>query len=219
MSENALTGDSANKYNIDTTKYYAELVVTEGSSSFDINYYKNYDFESHTLSNPVNQTAPTTPPTFNNTTAIKYTDVTFNKVSNSGTGLNGVQFTLYTDEACTNKGVSDNGSPNNVSGKTGSQFTNPATSETVNDKAGTVTFKDLRFNPSVDGAIKATYYFKETKTVSGYQLIPGTYKIEIKGENDYTISYSPTGAAGSYQEISKPATSTPSPTTLSPTSR
>lgn len=203
LSENALTGDSANKYNIDTTEYYAELVVTEGSASFEINYYKNYDLASHKLSNPVNQIEPTTPPTFRNTTAIKYTDVTFNKVSNSGTGLNGVQFTLYTDEACTNKGVSDNGSPNNVSGKTGSQFTNPATSETVNDKAGTVTFKDLRFNPSVDGAIKATYYFKETKTVSGYQLIPGTYKIEIKGENDYTISYSPTGAAGSYQEISK----------------
>lgn len=203
LSENALTGDSANKYNIDTTEYYAELVVTEGSASFEINYYKNYDLASHKLSNPVNQIEPTTPPTFRNTTAIKYTDVTFNKVSNSGTGLNGVQFTLYTDEACTHEGVDDNDSPNNVSGKTDSKFTNPVTSETVSGTAGTVTFKDLRFNPSADNEIKATYYFKETKTVSGYQLIPGTYKIEIKGENDYTISYSPTGAAGSYQEISK----------------
>lgn len=203
LSENALTGDSANKYNIDTTEYYAVLVVTEGSASFEINYYKNYDLASHTLSNPVNQTEPTTPPTFNNTTAIKYTDVTFNKVSNSGTGLNGVQFTLYTDEACTHEGVNDNDSPYNVSGKEGSQFQANVTSTTVNGTDGTVTFKDLRFDPSGDNEIKVTYYFKETKTVSGYQLIPGTYKIEIKGENDYTIFYSPTGAAADYQEVSK----------------
>lgn len=201
IKESALTGESASKFNTDNTTYYADLIVTAGSTEFTINYYRSYNAETHEVSNPVNSSVPSTPPTFANETAIKYTDVIFTKTaSDTNQGLGGVEFTLYTNEACTTEATRDSASnPDNTSfSATVTSHTNTGGSDTI--PTGQVTFSQLKYDPSVTTEAAATYYFKETKTVSGYQLIPGTYKIEIENDGTYTISYS-AASDGNYTTV------------------
>ena len=52
-----------------------------------------------------------------------------------------------------------------------------------------VTFKQLKYEPGVSGDVKATYYFKETKAPNGYQLLTGTFRIDIATDGTYKIYY------------------------------
>lgn len=165
------------EYVMDATIYYAKVAVTQGENNqlqAVITYYQDYNYTDHTVSNEIDGV-----PTFYNTTATKYTDVSFTKQDEKGDPLSGAEFTLYTNEACTIEGIITTVS------KEGSGFTNPVTSQ----GDGTVTFSQLKYEPSKTGDVKATYYFKETKAPNGYQLLTGTFKIEIAADGNYTISY------------------------------
>lgn len=180
IRESLSAGVSADKYVMDATStYYAQVTVgrdTDNNLTVDIDYYKNYDSTSHNVSGKITEAVPT----FNNLTATKYTDVSFKKQDENGNALSGAEFTLYTDAACTTKATEDNAS------KAGLGFTNPVTSAQT---TGLVTFTQLKYQPSVSGDVKATYYFKETKAPNGYQLLTGTFKIEIAADGTYKISY------------------------------
>ena len=173
------------EYVMDETIYYAMVAVTQGDNNqlqANITYYTNYDEVNHTVdeADKINNTDVV----FNNRTATKYTNVSFKKQDGNGNARPGAEFTLYTDEACEKLATEENSS------KSGSGFTNPAKSA---ENTGTVTFKQLKYEPSASGDVKATYYFKETKAPNGYQLLTGTFMIEIKGENEYVISYKESG--------------------------
>lgn len=164
-----------NLYVMDSTVYYAVADVTTDANNqlqVDIKYYGNYNSSTHAVSNELSGA-----PTFNNLTATKYVDVQFKKIGSDNNPLAGAEFTLYTNEACTTLATKANVS------KSDSSFTNPVTSATG---TGLVTFNALKYEPS---AGTATYYFKETKVPNGYQLLTGTFKIEITGEDAYKIYY------------------------------
>lgn len=164
-----------NLYVMDSTVYYAVADVTTDANNqlqVDIKYYRNYNSSTHAVSNELSGA-----PTFNNLTATKYVDVQFKKIGSDNNPLAGAEFTLYTNEACTTLATKANVS------KSDSSFTNPVTSATG---TGLVTFNALKYEPS---AGTATYYFKETKVPNGYQLLTGTFKIEITGEDAYKIYY------------------------------
>lgn len=180
IRESLSAGVSADKYVMDATStYYAEVTVgkdTNNNLTVDIAYFKNYDSTSHSVSNKIAEAVPT----FNNLTATKYTDVSFKKQDENGNPISGAEFTLYTDSACEIKAtISD------VS-KAGSGFVNPAKSAQT---SGLVTFKQLKYEPGISGDVKATYYFKETKAPNGYQLLTGTFRIDIATDGAYKIYY------------------------------
>lgn len=180
IRESLSAGVSADKYVMDATStYYAQVTVgrdTDNNLTVDIDYYKNYDSTSHNVSNKIAEAVPT----FNNLTATKYTDVSFKKQGENGNALAGAEFTLYTDSACENQATTANVS------KAGSGFVNPVTSAQT---TGLVTFKQLKYEPGVSGNVKATYYFKETKAPNGYQLLTGTFRIDILTDGTYKIYY------------------------------
>lgn len=180
IRESLSAGVSADKYVMDATStYYAQVTVgrdTDNNLTVDIDYYKNYDSTSHNVSNKIAEAVPT----FNNLTATKYTDVSFKKQGENGNALAGAEFTLYTDSACENQATTANVS------KAGSGFVNPVTSAQT---TGLVTFKQLKYEPGVSGNVKATYYFKETKAPNGYQLLTGTFRIDILTNGTYKIYY------------------------------
>ncbi|MCH5296725.1 MAG: fibro-slime domain-containing protein [Ruminococcus sp.] len=185
--------DSTYKY--DTIAYYA-LVKNTGDGDPIVSYYKTYSGKGgeSSLSNKI--TSPeslTNGVVFKNYTNIDYIDISFLKKDDKGTALAGAEFTLYTDENCTTAGISgteiggavvstkfDNNKP---------VFTNPVTS----GKDGKVVFKGLDYNPGTDTSKPdKTYYIKETKTVSGHQLVPGVYKVEIYSNGTYKLYYNNT---------------------------
>lgn len=178
ISESRNDGVAAGKYIMDEhTTYYAVADVTNDSGNLkvDISYYKNYDAAAHSVTDKIDSVV------FNNSTAAKYTDVSFTKTKEDGTtALSGAEFTLYTDADC--KTAATVGTVS----KTGLGFENPATSA---ESTGNVTFKQLKYEPSKTGYVKATYYFKETKAQSGYQLLPGIFTIQIDKDGGYTITY------------------------------
>lgn len=180
ITESLSTGVSRDKYVMDaTSQYYAKVTVdrdTDNNLTVDIAYYKNYDTTSHDVSNPISETVPT----FNNSTATKYTDVSFKKQDEKGNPISGAEFTLYTDSACEKQATIFDVS------KAGSGFVNPAKSAQT---SGLVTFKQLKYEPGVSGDVKATYYFKETKAPNGYQLLTGTFRIDIATDGAYKIYY------------------------------
>lgn len=180
IRESLSAGVSADKYVMDATStYYAQVTVgrdTDNNLTVDIAYFKNYDSTSHSVSNKIAEAVPT----FNNSTATKYTDVSFKKQGENGNALAGAEFTLYTDSACEIKATIANVS------KAGSGFVNPVTSA---QRTGLVTFKQLKYEPGVSGDVKATYYFKETKAPNGYQLLTGTFRIDIATDGTYKIYY------------------------------
>ena len=90
-------------------------------------------------------------------------DISFEKVdAEHGRALANAEFTLYSDEQCTQK-------------VTGEGFTNP---EFSNSEFGTVQFNHL---PA------GTYYFKETKAPPGYKADDTIYKAVIRnGKTDIT---------------------------------
>lgn len=180
IRESLSAGVSADKYVMDATStYYAQVTVgrdTDNNLTVDIDYYKNYDSTSHNVSNKIAEAVPT----FNNSTATKYTDVSFKKQDENGNPISGAEFKLYTDSACEKQATIANVS------KAGSGFVNPVTSAQT---TGLVTFKQLKYEPSVSGNVKATYYFKETKAPNGYQLLTGTFRIDIATDGTYKIYY------------------------------
>lgn len=180
ITEGLSDGVDSGKYVMDATStYYAQVQVTtdtNGLLTVIKKYYKNYDPTTHTVSDEDEITGV---PTFNNQTATKYTDVSFTKQDENDNALGGAEFTLYTDATCTTQASIDNAS------KADSGFTNPATSA----ESGLVTFTQLKYEPSAAGDVKATYYFKETKAPNGYQLLTGTFKIEIAADGTYKIWY------------------------------
>lgn len=179
ITEGLSDGVASDKYVMDSTRtYYAQVQVTtdtNGQLTVIKKYYGNYDSANHTVSNEIDGV-----PTFYNTTATKYTDVSFVKQDENGNPLSGAEFTLYTDSTCTTQATENNAS------KAGSGFTNPVTSA---ESTGLVTFKQLKYEPSAAGNVMATYYFKETKAPNGYQLLTGTFKIEIATDGNYKIYY------------------------------
>lgn len=182
ITEAATPADSLYVY--DSTVYYAVIEATEGAVATPV-YYK--DVNCTELLGSDGKTAPT----FYNTTATKYTDVSFTKTADNGTSaLAGAEFTLYTDVNCTTQATEATVS------KAGLGFVNPATSA---ETTGVVTFKQLKYEPGQGGA---TYYFKETKAPNGYQLLTGTFTIDIDAQGEYTIKYDGTelskNASGSY---------------------
>lgn len=180
IRESLSAGVSTDKYVMDATStYYAQVTVgrdTDNNLTVDIAYFKNYDSTSHSVSNKIAEAVPT----FNNSTATKYTDVSFKKQGENGNALAGAEFTLYTDSACEIKATIANVS------KAGSGFVNPVTSA---QRTGLVTFKQLKYEPGASGDVKATYYFKETKAPNGYQLLTGTFRIDIATDGTYKIYY------------------------------
>lgn len=180
IRESLSAGVSADKYVMDATStYYAQVTVgrdTDNNLTVDIDYYKNYDSTSHNVSGKITEAVPT----FNNLTATKYTDVSFKKQDENGNPISGAEFTLYIDSACEKQATIANVS------KAGSGFVNPVTSAQT---TGLVTFKQLKYEPSVSGNVKATYYFKETKAPNGYQLLTGTFRIDIATDGTYKIYY------------------------------
>lgn len=180
IRESLSAGVSADKYVMDATStYYAQVTVgrdTDNNLTVDIAYFKKYDSTSHSVSNKIAEAVPT----FNNSTATKYTDVSFKKQGENGNALAGAEFTLYTDSACEIKATIANVS------KAGSGFVNPVTSAQT---TGLVTFKQLKYEPGVSGDVKATYYFKETKAPNGYQLLTGTFRFDILTNGTYKIYY------------------------------
>ena len=180
IRESLSAGVSADKYVMDATStYYAQVTVgrdTDNNLTVDIAYFKNYDSTSHSVSNKIAEAVPT----FNNSTATKYTDVSFKKQDENGNPISGAEFTLYTDSACEKQATIANVS------KAGSGFVNPVTSAQT---TGLVTFKQLKYEPGVSGDVKATYYFKETKAPNGYQLLTGTFRIDILTDGTYKIYY------------------------------
>lgn len=178
ITESLNTGVPADKYVMDPATYYAKVAVTKDENNqlqAAITYYQDYNYTDHTVSNQI-----TGVPTFNNTTATKYTDVSFKKQDENGNALSGAEFTLYTDSACEKQATIANVS------KAGSGFVNPVTSAQT---TGLVTFKQLKYEPGVSGDVKATYYFKETKAPNGYQLLTGTFRIDILTDGTYKIYY------------------------------
>ncbi len=180
IRESLSAGVSADKYVMDATStYYAQVTVgrdTDNNLTVDIDYYKNYDSTSHNVSGKITEAVPT----FNNLTATKYTDVSFKKQDENGNPISGAEFTLYIDSACEKQATIANVS------KAGSGFVNPVTSAQT---TGLVTFKQLKYEPGVSGDVKATYYFKETKAPNGYQLLTGTFRIDIATDGTYKIYY------------------------------
>lgn len=181
IRESLSAGVSTDKYVMDATStYYAQVTVgrdTDNNLTVDIAYFKNYDSTSHSVSNKIAEAVPT----FNNLTATKYTDVSFKKQDENGNPISGAEFTLYIDSACEKQATIANVS------KAGSGFVNPVTSAQT---TGLVTFKQLKYEPSVSGNVKAaTYYFKETKAPNGYQLLTGKFRIDIATDGTYKIYY------------------------------
>lgn len=66
--------------------------------------------------------------------------------------------------------------------KTDSAFANPAESSSSD---GEVVFSNVSYNPTSG----ATYYFKESKAPNGYQLISGTFRVDIDTDGKCSISY------------------------------
>ena len=159
------TPNIAGKYSVDSTVYYAYIDISNGTMSAPM--YSN----NKALSNSSAEA-----PKFYNTTSILYTDILFTKLDENGQPLGGSQFTLYTDESCETKATKENVS------KTDSAFTNPAESSSAD---GEVAFSEVRYNPTSG----ATYYFKETKATNGYQLIGGTFRVDIDTDGRCSISY------------------------------
>lgn len=159
------------------TTYYAVVNVTssDGKLVYETKYYSSYNETSHQASDELANGV-----VFKNRTATKYTDVSFTKQDENSNPLSGAVFTLYTDPACEKQATISDAS------KEDSGFTNPVTSA---ESTGLVTFKQLKYEPSAAGNVKATYYFKETKAPNGYQLLTGTFKIEIATDGNYKIYY------------------------------
>ncbi|MGN0457028.1 MAG: SpaA isopeptide-forming pilin-related protein [Acutalibacteraceae bacterium] len=189
VTESLTTGTEAGKYIMNPaegsatdgqTTYYAVVNVTDsdGKLVYETKYYSSYDERSHQASDELANGV-----VFKNRTATKYTDVSFTKQGENSNPLSGAVFTLYTDPACEKQATISDAS------KEDSGFTNPVTSA---ESTGLVTFKQLKYEPSAAGNVKATYYFKETKAPNGYQLLTGTFKIEIAADSTYTISYNDT---------------------------
>lgn len=189
---------SDSTYRYDTAVYYA-LVKNTGNGDPEISYYKTYSGSggASNLSNQISESNVV----FNNYTNVDYIDISFLKKDDNGTALAGAQFTLYTNENCTTAGTSgtelggavvstklDNNNP---------VFTNPATS----GQDGKVVFKGLDYQPGTDTSRPdKTYYIKETKTVSGHQLDPGVYKVEIYADGTYKIHYNGTQVGSGNKE-------------------
>lgn len=186
ITESLSTGVSTDKYIMDSTStYYAKATVSKDASNnltVDIAYYREYNISDHTVSDQITDTVPT----FNNTTAAQYTDVWFIKRSATPEGtdalLDGAEFTLYIDENCTTVATVDNASA------MGKNFKNPAISGEGdgNEGTGKVIFKDVKYEPGQGGA---TYYFKETKAPNGYQLLTGTFRVDIAADGSFKIYY------------------------------
>ncbi|MGN0442840.1 MAG: SpaA isopeptide-forming pilin-related protein [Acutalibacteraceae bacterium] len=159
------TPNVAGKYSVDSTVYYAYIDISNGAMSAPM-YSDNKALSDSSAEAPK----------FYNTTSILYTDILFTKLDESGQPLGGSQFTLYTDESCEKVATKENVS------KTDSTFTNPAESSSAD---GEVAFSEVRYNPTSG----ATYYFKETKATNGYQLIGGTFRVDIDTDGRCSISY------------------------------
>lgn len=167
ISESPTAADSP--YNYDSTVYYAVIEVTEGSVGTPV-YYTDKNLTS------VVGADGKTAPTFENTT--KGVDIQFTKVGDSGNGLNGVEFKIYTDADCTQQYTT-----NGVGDAIGDNGT--VTSAKVNDADGVVKVEKMAYSTTVE----TKYYFKETKTLSGYQLLADPVVVTIATDGTYTVSY------------------------------
>lgn len=167
--------DAASPYNYDNTVYYAVIEVTEGSVGTPV-YYTDVNLTS--LVGADGKTAPT----FANTT--KGVDIQFTKVGDSGNGLNGVEFKIYTDADCTQQYTT-----NGVGDAIGDNGT--VTSAKVNDADGVVKVEKMAYSTTAE----TKYYFKEVKTLSGYQLLADPVVVKIATDGTYTVSYNGTTLA------------------------
>lgn len=170
ITESPTAADSP--YNYDNTVYYAVIEVTEGSVGTPV-YYTDVNLTSLVAAD--GKTAPT----FANTT--KGVDVQFTKVNESGNGMNGVEFKIYTDSNCTQQYTT-----NGVGDAIGTGGT--VTSAKVNDADGVVKVEKMAYSTTA----ATTYYFKETKTLSGYQLLADPVVVTIATDGTYTVSYNGT---------------------------
>lgn len=130
IKEKATAADSLYVY--DKTVYYAVLEVKDGTLS------KPTYYTDSACTTTVGSTGEY-PPTFNNTTATKYTNISFVKTDDDGQPLGGAEFTLYTDEACETMGEIATVS------KEGLGFVNPATSAA---STGSVQFTGVKYEPA-----------------------------------------------------------------------
>lgn len=95
-----------------------------------------------------------------------------NGVGDDATGLNGAEFTLYTDSACTN-----------VYHNTISPKDDPSTAEVEkSDVYVTKTVDGTKGRLEIKGLEAGVYYLKETKAPTGYSLNTHVYKIEVRAE-------------------------------------
>lgn len=165
---------STSPYNYDSKVYYAVIEVTTGNVAKPVYYIDEDCTQLYTVGA---STDGKTAPTFNNTT--KGVDVQFTKVDESGNGMNGVEFKIYTDVACTQ------------------QYTTNGVGEAIGTNGGTVTSAKVG---STDGMVKVEkmaystteetkYYFKETKTLNGYQLLANPVVVTIATDGSYNVSY------------------------------
>lgn len=91
-----------------------------------------------------------------NKTEVRTADFKGLKVDENGKGLEGAEFTLYTDEACTQVATIGVGSP----------------AVAVSDSEGTISFSGLSAGVITDSqdSVSKTYYLKETKAPEEYNL-------------------------------------------------
>lgn len=174
ITESPTAADSP--YNYDNTVYYAVIDVTAGNVANPV-YYTNEDCTIKYTDGST--TDGSTPPTFKNTT--KGVDISFTKVDESGNGMNGVEFKIYTDSNCTQQYTT-----NGVGDAIGTGGT--VTSAKVNDADGVVKVEKMAYSTTA----ATTYYFKETKTLSGYQLLADPVVVTIATDGTYTVSYNGT---------------------------
>lgn len=174
ITESPTAADSP--YNYDNTVYYAVIDVTAGNVANPV-YYTNEDCTIKYTDGST--TDGSTPPTFKNTT--KGVDISFTKVDESGNGMNGVEFKIYTDSECTQQYTT-----NGVGDAIGDNGT--VTSTTVDTVNGVVKVEKMAYSTTA----ATTYYFKETKTLSGYQLLADPVVVTIATDGTYTVSYNGT---------------------------
>lgn len=168
--------EAASPYNYDNTVYYAVIEVTAGNVAKPVYYIDENCTQPYTVGA---STDGKTAPTFKNTT--KGVDIQFTKVDDSGNGLNGVEFKIYTDEACTQQYTT-----NAIGGTIGTGGT--ITSAKVGSTDGVVKVEKMAYSTTAP----TTYYFKETKTLSGYQLLANPVVVTIATDGTYTVSYNGT---------------------------
>ncbi|WP_255882893.1 MULTISPECIES: starch-binding protein [unclassified Ruminococcus] len=158
---------SESPYNYDSTAYYAVIEVIAGSVKAPV-YYTNS--ACTTLVGVDGKTAPT----FENFT--KGVDVQFTKVDQNGVGIDGVQFKIYTDEACT---AENQYKTNGVGAAIGDNGT------VTSAGGGIVKVEKMAYSTTA----ATTYYFVETKTVNGKQLLANPVVVTIATDGTYTVSY------------------------------